>query len=72
MKIRYDEENVVKYEMDSDQRFFFYIRKWAEKNCTFVAQGCDGRESSHLIDGMDADDVWGWLLPKGITRISDD
>mgnify|MGYP006867959372 FL=1 len=59
--------------MDADQKFFAFIEQWAKKqNCTFVEQGCDGRESDHLIDGMAADDVWGWLLPKGVTETSDE
>lgn len=59
--------------MDADQKFFHFLSKWAkERNCTFVEQGCDGRESDHLIDGMAADDVWGWLLPEGVTEPSDE
>lgn len=59
--------------MDADQKFFACIRQWAKKqNCTFVEQGCDGRESDHLIDGMAADDVWGWLLPENTTELSDE
>lgn len=58
--------------MNADQKFFAFIERWAkERKCTFVEQGCDGRESDHLIDGMAADDVWGWLLPEGVTEISD-
>lgn len=59
--------------MDPDQKFFAFLRKWAEdKNCQFIPQGCDGRESPDLIDGMAVDDVWGWLLPKDVTETSDD
>lgn len=59
--------------MNAEQKFYEYIQKWASgKRCTFVEQGCDGRESDHLIDGMSADDVWGWLLPEGVTDVSDE
>ena len=59
--------------MDADQKFFAFIMQWAkERKCTFIVHGCDGRESDHLIDGMAADDVWGWLLPEGIAEPSDE
>ena len=41
-------------------------------NCTFEIEACDGRESPDLIDGMAVDDVWGWLLPDGVTEKDDD
>lgn len=59
--------------MNSDQKFFHFVRDWAkDQKCTFVEQGCDGRESTHLIDDMAADDIWGWLLPEGVNEPSDD
>lgn len=59
--------------MDPDQKFFEFIKTWAkERGCNFVPQGCDGRESPELIDGMAADDVWGWLLPIGVTETADE
>lgn len=58
--------------MNPDQKFLMFVQEWAKKRgCTFVAQGCDGRESPELIDGMAVDDVWGWLLPKGIFETED-
>lgn len=59
--------------MNPDQKFFNFIDNWAAaQGCVFIEQGCDGRESADLIDGMAADDVWGWLLPKGVTEKNDD
>ena len=59
--------------MTPDQKFFNFISEWASaRNCTFIEQGCDGRESTDLIDGMAVDDVWGWLLPEGETEKSDE
>ena len=59
--------------VNPDQKFFDFINRWAAaQGCTFIEQGCDGRESPALIDGMAADDVWGWLLPEGITQKSDE
>lgn len=59
--------------MDADQKFFAFINQWASsQGLTFVEQGCDGREAEHLIDGMAVDDVWGWMLPEGVTEVSDD
>lgn len=58
--------------MNPDQKFFEYIGEWARsQKCTFIEQGCDGRESYKLIDGMAADDVWGWLLPEGVKTPED-
>ena len=59
--------------MDADQKFFLFVDEWAKsRGCKFVAQGCDGRECDHLIDGMAVDDVWGWMLPKGVKDTTDD
>lgn len=59
--------------MDADQKFFNFVQEWAKnRKCTFVEQGCDGRESSRLIDGMAADDIWGWLLPDGVSEPTDE
>lgn len=58
--------------MDADQKFFAFVNEWASKRgCTFVVEGYDGRECDHLIDGMAADDVWGWMLPNGTTVPND-
>lgn len=58
--------------MDADQKFFAFVNGWASKRgCTFVVEGYDGRECDHLIDGMAADDVWGWMLPNGTTVPND-
>ena len=38
----------------------------------FEIENFDGRESPDLIDGMAVDDVWGWLLPEGVTEKDDD
>ena len=60
-------------QLDADQKFFFFIQKWAEeRKCTFEAESCDGRESPELIDGMAVDDVWGWLLPEGVSEREDE
>ncbi len=59
--------------MDAEQRFSHFIQQWAkDRKCQFIEQDYDGRESDHLIDGMAPDDVWGWLLPEGVTEKSDD
>lgn len=59
--------------MNPDRKFYEFVIEWAKKrNCTFIVQGCDGRESPKLIDGMAADDIWGWMLPDGVKEISDD
>ena len=59
--------------MDADQKFVLFVEEWAKNmNCTFVVQGFDGRESEHLIDGMAADDIWGWMLPRGVKKTSDE
>lgn len=59
--------------MDPDQKFNLFLDQWAAaQGCTFVIQGYDGRESIELIDGMAVDDVWGWLLPKGVTQRTDE
>lgn len=59
--------------MDPDQKFFRFLMAWAKKQGrTFIPQACDGRESPDLIDGMAVDDVWGWLLPEGMTEEDDD
>ena len=56
--------------MNPDQKFFEFIKQWArDRGCTFEPQACDGRES--MIDGMAIDDVWGWLLPEGVTEKDD-
>lgn len=56
--------------MNPDQKFFEFIGQWArDRGCTFEPQACDGRES--MIDGMAIDDVWGWLLPEGVTEKDD-
>lgn len=58
--------------MNPDQKFFEFLKAWAEKQgCVFIPQACDGRESPTLIDGMAVDDVWGWLLPNGTTKRDD-
>ena len=59
--------------MDADQRFFSFVQQWAsEKGCKFIEQAPDSRESDHLIDGMLAADIWGWLLPDGVQEVSDE
>lgn len=59
--------------MDSDQKFLRFIENWAKtEEFQFVPQGCDGRESPELIDGMAVDDVWGWLLPEWETELNDE
>ena len=59
--------------MNGEQLFIRRVEQWArEQNCTFVIGDPDGHESDHLIDGMSAFDLWGWLLPKGVTEASDD
>lgn len=59
--------------MNTDQKFFFFIKKWAEeRKCTFDVESCDGRESPEWIDGMAVDDVWGWLLPEGVSEHKDE
>lgn len=58
--------------MSPDQKFFDFVSEWAkQRGCTFVEQGWYGRKSPDLIDGMAADDIWGWLLPEGIEEPSD-
>lgn len=55
--------------MNPDQKFFAFITGWAkDRNCIFIPQACDGRESPDLVEGMAVDDVWGWLLPEGVTK----
>lgn len=58
---------------DADQKFDDFLQEWAKrKGCTFVVEAFDGRESDEPIDGMNPDDVWGWLLPNGTTERTDD
>ena len=59
--------------LDPDQRYFEFVTSWAnERGFDFVPEGYDGRESPELIDGMAADDVWGWLLPQGSKELNDE
>lgn len=59
--------------MDADQKFISFIKDWARKrNCQFEIENFDGRESPALINGMAVDDVWGWLLQEGETKMTDD
>lgn len=59
--------------MDADQKFIAFIDEWAkQRGCTFEIENFDGRESPDLIDGMAVDDVWGWLLPEGVTEKDDE
>lgn len=59
--------------MDPDQKFIAFVYKWAKQHkCTFVIDDFDGHESPDLIDWMAVDDVWGWLLPEGVTEKDDD
>lgn len=59
--------------MSPDQKFYAFIDEWAkDRNCAFIEQGADGHESEGLIDGMEVDDIWGWLLPEGVTEKSDE
>lgn len=52
--------------MNEDQKFWKFVNEWAkEQNCTFDLQCCDSRESDKPIDGMNAVDMWGWLLKEG-------
>ena len=59
--------------MNPDQKFFNYIAKWAaDHGCTFEIESYDGHESPDLIDGMAVDDVWGWLVPIGVSKNEDE
>lgn len=59
--------------MDADQKFMAFVQEWARaQNCTFEVENFDGREPPEPIDGMAVDDVWGWLLPEGVTKPDDD
>lgn len=58
--------------MSPDQKFYQFIDRWAEaQGCRFIEQGCDGHESPDLIDGMEVDDVWGWLVPADTAQETD-
>lgn len=60
-------------ERDPDQLFSDFLQQWAARQgCTFLVDAFDGRESNMLINGMAVDDVWGWLLPSGISEPSED
>ncbi len=59
--------------MSPDTKFILFVEEWAKKRgCTFEIETFDGREAPDLIDGMEVDDVWGWLLPDGTTEKTDD
>lgn len=58
--------------MNPDQKFIAFLKEWANaQGCTLEIESFDGRESHELIDGMAADDVWGWKVPFGEVRTDD-
>lgn len=59
--------------MNADQKFVQFLHKQAKNmGCSFIIDNFDGREPPDLIDGMEVDDVWGWLLPFGVTEKTND